>query len=137
MNNRSTMYKRHRFPPEIIQHVVPQGQASRSGSIKFGSKYAKRLLRVSGSEPRRIVTDKLRSYCVAHRELIPDTTDAEYVPPDLESKLHRRLPRPEQCVIRLGSIYLLNLIGAQKRSGFVAALLTLTAFGRAEARRDG
>jgi hypothetical protein len=29
-----------------------------------------------------------------------------------------------------------NLIGAQKRSGFVAALLTLTAFGRAKARRD-
>ena len=27
------MYKRHRFPPEIIQHVVPQGQASRYGSI--------------------------------------------------------------------------------------------------------
>lgn len=33
----------------------------------------KRLLRASGSEPRRVVTDKLRSYCVAHRELIPDT----------------------------------------------------------------
>jgi putative transposase len=30
-------------------------------------------LRASGSEPRRIVTDKLRSYGVAHRELIPDT----------------------------------------------------------------
>ena len=29
-----------------------------------------------------------------------------------------------------------NLIGAQKRSGFVATLLTLTAFGRAIARRD-
>jgi len=26
--------------------------------------------------------------------------------------------------------------GAQKRSGFVATLLTLTAFGRAKARRD-
>ncbi len=31
------------------------------------------LLRRSGNEPRRVVTDKLRSYCVAHRELIPDT----------------------------------------------------------------
>ena len=30
----------------------------------------------------------------------------------------------------------INLIGAQKRSGFVATLLTLTAFGRAKARRD-
>ena len=35
--------------------------------------FFKRLLRVSGDEPRRIVTDKLRSYGVAHRELIPDT----------------------------------------------------------------
>jgi hypothetical protein len=32
---------------------------------------------------------------------------------------------------------LMNLIGAQKRSGFVATLLTLTAFGHAKARRDG
>jgi len=31
----------------------------------------------------------------------------------------------------------LNLIGAQRRSGFVATLLTLTAFGHAKARRDG
>ncbi len=34
--------------------------------------FFKRLLRASGNEPRRIVTDKLRSYGVAHRELIPD-----------------------------------------------------------------
>ena len=27
------MYRRHRFPPKIIQHAVPQGQASRSGFI--------------------------------------------------------------------------------------------------------
>jgi len=33
----------------------------------------KRLLRNHGGEPRKIVTDKLRSYGVAHRELIPDT----------------------------------------------------------------
>ena len=32
----------------------------------------KRLLRSHGSESRKIVTDKLRSYGVAHRELIPD-----------------------------------------------------------------
>jgi putative transposase len=30
-------------------------------------------VRSSGTEPRKIVTDKLRSYGVAHRELIPDT----------------------------------------------------------------
>ncbi len=57
--------------------------------IKIGSRYArrlrrrrdgaaakrffKRLLRASGNELRRIITDKLRCYGVAHRELIPDT----------------------------------------------------------------
>jgi len=40
---------------------------------KAAVRFFKRLLRVSGSEPRRIVTDKPRSYGVAHRELIPDT----------------------------------------------------------------
>ena len=35
--------------------------------------FIKRLLKAHRSEPRKIVTDKLRSYCVAHRELIPDT----------------------------------------------------------------
>jgi putative transposase len=31
-------------------------------------------LRSHGGEPRKIVTDKLRSYGVAHRELMPDVT---------------------------------------------------------------
>ena len=39
---------------------------------KAAKRFFKRLLQVSGTEPRRIVTDKLRSYGVAHRELIPD-----------------------------------------------------------------
>ncbi len=127
MKSRSSLYKRHRFPPEIIQYVVwlyhrfnlssrdiedlmaERGiaityESIRLWCIKFGPKYAKRLrrrhqaygdvvdvflqrrrdgraakrffkrlLRASGSEPRRVVTDKLRSYGVAHRELIPDT----------------------------------------------------------------
>jgi len=36
-------------------------------------RFFKRLLKKHKDEPRRIVTDKLRSYGVAHRELIPDT----------------------------------------------------------------
>jgi putative transposase len=31
-------------------------------------------LKRHGDEPRNIVTDKLRRYGVAHRELMPDTT---------------------------------------------------------------
>ena len=36
-------------------------------------RFFKRLLRSHGGEPRKIVTDKLRSYGVAQRELIPET----------------------------------------------------------------
>ena len=39
-------------------------------------RFFKRLLRSHGSEPRKILTDKLRSYGVAHRELIPETVHA-------------------------------------------------------------
>ena len=35
-------------------------------------RFFKRLLRNHGCEPRKIVTDKLRSYGVAHRELLPE-----------------------------------------------------------------
>jgi putative transposase len=151
--NQSNPYKRHRFPPEIIQYAVwlyhrfnlsrrdiEDLLAERSISVsyeairlcctKFGPKYAqrlrrkhqgygdtffidevfvkiqgvrhylwravdqdgevvdvflqkrrdrkaakrlfKRLLKNHQGEPRKIVTDKLRSYNVAHRELIPE-----------------------------------------------------------------
>jgi putative transposase len=45
-------------------------QARREGPA--AKRFFKRLLRSHGGEPRKIVTDKLRSYDVAHRELIPD-----------------------------------------------------------------
>jgi len=35
-------------------------------------RFFKRLLRNHGSEPRKIVTDKLHSYGVAHQELMPE-----------------------------------------------------------------
>jgi len=46
-------------------------QAKRDGAA--AKRFFKRLLRSHGGEPRTIVTDKLRSYGVAHRELIPET----------------------------------------------------------------
>ena len=45
-------------------------QARRDGAA--AKRFFKRLMRSSGGEPRKIVTDKLRSYGVAHRELMPD-----------------------------------------------------------------
>jgi len=46
-------------------------QSKRDGAA--AKRFFKRLLRSHGREPRKIVTDKLRSYGVAHRELIPET----------------------------------------------------------------
>ena len=46
-------------------------QAKRDGEA--AKRFFKRLLRNHGGEPRKIVTDKLRSYGVAYRELIPET----------------------------------------------------------------
>jgi putative transposase len=45
-------------------------QARRDGAA--AKRFFKRLLRSHGEEPRKTVTDKLRSYGVAHRELIPE-----------------------------------------------------------------
>jgi putative transposase len=45
-------------------------QAKRDGTA--AKRFFKRLLRPGGSEPRNIVTDMLRSYGVAHRELVPE-----------------------------------------------------------------
>jgi putative transposase len=46
-------------------------QARRDG--KAAKRFFKRLLKNHHDEPGKIVTNKLRSYVVVHRELIPDT----------------------------------------------------------------
>ena len=46
-------------------------QTRRDGAT--AKRFFKRLLRSHGGEPRKIVTDKPRSYGVAYRELIPET----------------------------------------------------------------
>ncbi len=46
-------------------------QKRRDGAA--AKRFFKRLLKIHQDEPRKIVTDKLRSYGVAHRELITDT----------------------------------------------------------------
>jgi putative transposase len=49
---------------DVFLHEKRDGAAAK--------RFFKRLLRSRGSEPRKIVTDKLRSYGVAHRDLMPD-----------------------------------------------------------------
>ena len=88
------MHKRYRSPREIIQYamwryfrfklshrdiedllahrgIIVTRESIRLGCDKFGSKYAARLRkRHQGyGEPRKIVSHKLRSYGLAHREL--------------------------------------------------------------------
>jgi putative transposase len=46
-------------------------QAKRDGAA--AKRFFRRLLRSHGAEPRKIVTDKLRSYPVAHREVMPES----------------------------------------------------------------
>ena len=45
-------------------------QAKRYGAA--AKRFFQRLLRSHGREPRKIVTDRLRGYGVAHRQLMPD-----------------------------------------------------------------
>jgi putative transposase len=45
-------------------------QVRRDGAA--AKRFFKRLLKSHGGEPRKIVTDKLRSYGVAHREVMPE-----------------------------------------------------------------
>jgi len=46
-------------------------QAKRDGAA--AKRFFRRLLRSHGGDPRKIVTDKLRSYGVAHLEMTPET----------------------------------------------------------------
>jgi putative transposase len=54
----------YQLPPELLFRQEQDDKAAK--------RFFKRLLRSHGGEPRKIVTDKLRSYGVAHRELMPD-----------------------------------------------------------------
>ena len=46
-------------------------RARRNGAA--AKRFFRRLVLSSGTQPRKIVTDKLRSYLVAQREVMPDT----------------------------------------------------------------
>ena len=46
-------------------------QAKRDGAA--ANRFSRRLMRCHGTEPRKILTDKLQSYPVAHREVISES----------------------------------------------------------------
>src|ERR687888_272586 len=83
MNPLSTTnpYKRHRFPAEIISHCVwravdQDGQvldilAQRRRDKKAAKKFLRKLLKGLTYVPRVIITDRLKSYAAAKREILP------------------------------------------------------------------
>ncbi len=66
-------------------------QSKRDGAA--AKRFFKRLLRSHGSEPRKIVTDKPRSYGLAHRELIPDTIHSTQQYENNRAEQSQSLPR--------------------------------------------
>ncbi len=66
-------------------------QAKRDGAA--AKRFFRRLLRSHGSEPRKIVTDKLRSYGVAHRGLIPQTIHSTKQYENNRAEQSQSLPR--------------------------------------------
>jgi len=75
---------------------------------KAAKRFFRRLLKKHQEEPRKIVMDKLRSYSVAHRELIPDTihdtsqyannrAELSHQPTRVRERGMRRFKSPQQA----------------------------------------
>src|SRR5205814_9600302 len=73
-------YRRHRFPPEIIQHAIWLYLRFDEGEVldmlvqgrrdtRSGLRLMRKLLRKQGFAPKILVSDKLRSYAAAVRHL--------------------------------------------------------------------
>ena len=86
-------------------------QAKRDGPA--AKRFFKRLFKSHGGEPRKIVTDKLRSYDVAHRELVPETihdssqyannrAELSHQPTRVRERGMRRFKSPKQAQRFLG-----------------------------------
>ena len=88
--------------------------------------FLKRLLKKHHDEPRKIVTDKLRSYGVAHRELIPDAIhDTSQYANNRAELLHQPTRVRERGMRRFKSIQ-----QAQRFLGVHAAVYNLSNLGR-------
>ena len=88
--------------------------------------FFKRLLKTHRDEPRKIVTDKLRSYVVAHRELIPGSIhDTSRYSNNRAELSHRPTRVRERGMRRFKSI-----VQAQRFLGVHAAVYNLFNLGR-------
>ena len=89
-------------------------------------RFFKRLLKIHQDEPRKIVTDKLRSYGVAHRDLIPDTVhDTSQYANNRAELSHQPTRVRERGMRRFKSI-----VQAQRFFGVHSAVYNLFNLGR-------
>jgi len=99
-------------------------QRKRDGAA--AKRFFKRLLRSHGSEPRKIVTDKLRSYGVAHRDLMPDVfNDTSQYANNRAKQSHEQTRVRERGMRRFKSVK-----QAQRFLGAHAAVSNLFNLGR-------
>ena len=99
-------------------------QARRDGAA--AKRFFRRLLRSHNGEPRKIVTDKLRSYGVAHRELIPDVIhDTSQYANNRAEQSHEATRARERGMRRFKSVR-----QAQRYLGAHAAVSNLFNLGR-------
>ena len=99
-------------------------QSRRDGAA--AKRFFKRLLRRHGGEPREIVTDKLQSYGVAQRELIPNTihNTAQYA--NNRAELSHQPTRVRERVMRRFK----SAVQAQRFLNIHAAVYNLFNLGR-------
>ena len=99
-------------------------QKRRDGAA--AKRFFKRLLKKHHDEPRKIVTDKLRSYGVAHRELIPDSIhDTSQYANNRAELSHQPTRVRERSMRRFKSI-----VQAQRFLGVHSAVYNLFNLGR-------
>ena len=105
-------------------------EAKRDGAT--ARRFFKRLMRSHGGEPRKIVTDKLRSYGVAHREIIPETIHDTY------QYANNRVEQSHEAtrVRERGMRRFKSVSQAQRFLGAHAALYNLFSLGRHLVRAD-
>ncbi len=99
-------------------------QARRDGSA--AKRFFKRLLKHYGGEPRKVVTDKLRSYVVAHRDLMPNVVHDTNQYANNRAELSHQPTR----VRELGMRKFKSPAQAQRFLGIHAAIYNLFNIGR-------
>jgi putative transposase len=111
---------------EVVD-VYLQGKRDSAATKRF----FKRLLRSHGDEPRKIVTDKLRSYGVAHRELMPDVIHDNSQYANNRAEQSHEPTRVRERVMRWSDISGVKSVGqAQRFLGPHAAVSNLFNLGR-------